>query len=116
ADGGEGGSGAAGGNGGNGGSAEGGGVYSTDSLTLIGLNTVYRNAVEATVGAAAGKGGEAGEGGSAGVGGKDPGEEGKPGPASGTSGGAGTNGIALNKDLFGAASGGEFVEEERKLE
>ncbi len=125
ADGGDGGSGAAGGRGGNGGNAEGGAVYSTGTVTLIGLNTVYQNAVEATLGAAgsceeaspcAGKGGEAGEGGSAGVGGKDPGEAGHPGPASGANGGAGTNGIGLNKDLFGAASGGEFVEEQRKLE
>ncbi len=124
-DGGEGGSGAAGGKGGNGGNAEGGAVYSTNTITLIGLNTVYQNAVEATLGAAgsceeaspcAGKGGEAGEGGSAGVGGKDPGEVGQPGSASGTNGGAGSNGLALNKDLFGAESGGEFVEEERKLE
>jgi hypothetical protein len=125
ADGGDGGSGAAGGAGGNGGSAEGGAVYSTDTITLVGLNTVYQNAVEATLGAAgsceeaspcAGKGGEAGEGGSAGVGGTDPGEAGHPGPASGANGGAGTNGIALNKDLFGAVTGGEFVEEQRKLE
>lgn len=125
ASGGDGGSGAAGGTGGNGGNAEGGAVYSTDTITLVGLNTVYQNAVEATLGAAgscqeaspcAGKGGEAGEGGSAGVGGTDPGEAGHPGPASGANGGAGTNGIALNKDLFGAASGAEFVEEERKLE
>jgi hypothetical protein len=125
ASGGDGGSGAAGGAGGNGGSAEGGAVYSTDTITLIGLNTVYQNAVEATLGAAgscqeaspcAGKGGEAGEGGNAGDGGTDPGEEGHLGSASGANGGAGANGIALNKDLFGAASGGEFVEEERKLE
>ncbi len=125
ADGGDGGSGAAGGRGGNGGNAEGGAVYSTGTVTLIGLNTVYQNAVEATLGAAgsceeaspcAGKGGEAGEGGSAGVGGKNPGEAGHPGPASGANGGAGTNGIGLNKDLFGASSGGEFVEEQRRLE
>ena len=125
ADGGDGGSGAAGGKGGNGGNGEGGAVYSTDTITLIGLNTVYRNAVEATMGAAgsceeaspcAGKGGEAGEGGGAGVGGKDLGEAGQPGSASGTNGAPGTNGVAFSKDLFGAASGGEFIEEERKLE
>jgi hypothetical protein len=124
-DGGEGGSGAAGGKGGNGGNGEGGAVYSTNTITLIGLNTVYQNAVEASPGAAgsceeaspcAGKGGEAGDGGSAGGGGEAPGDTGHSGSASGANGAAGTNGVAFNKNLFGTASGGEFIEEERKLE
>lgn len=125
ADGGAGGTGAAGGNAGNGGSGEGGAIYSTDTVTLIGANTVYRNGVVAGLGGTssyqgylvpdAGPGGTGGEGGTAGSGGKAEGEAGQTG-ASGANGAAGANGVALNKDLFGAASGGEFTEEQRKLE
>lgn len=122
-DGGHGGTGAAGGKGGNGGNGEGGAIYSTGTVTLAGTNTVYGNAVTAGFGATssyesyalpfAGKGGAAGKGGSAGVDGEAPGEEGAEGSGSGANGAAGANGIALNKDLFGAASGGQFTELQR---
>jgi hypothetical protein len=125
ADGGSGGTGAAGGKAGNGGSGEGGAIYSTATVTLIGTNTVYRNGVLAGLGGTrseesylvpdAGPGGAGGEGGTAGVGGHSPGEAGQTG-SSGANGGAGANGLALNKDLFGPASGGEFVEQKREEE
>jgi hypothetical protein len=126
ADGGSGGTGAAGGKAGNGGNGEGGAIYSTGTVTLIGANTVYRNGVDAGLGGTsssesymvpyAGPGGTGGEGGSAGGGGQSPGEAGQTG-SSGANGAAGANGLALNKDLFGATpSGGEFTEEQRKLE
>jgi hypothetical protein len=125
ADGGSGGTGAAGGKAGNGGSGEGGAIYSTATVTLIGTNTVYRNGVIAGLGGTssyegylvpdAGPGGSGGEGGAAGVGGHSPGDQGQTG-ASGANGAAGANGLALNKDLFGAPSGGEFTEEQRKFE
>ncbi|HXB65797.1 MAG TPA: hypothetical protein VNV42_13085 [Solirubrobacteraceae bacterium] len=125
ADGGRGGTGAAGGKAGNGGSGEGGAIYSTATVTLIGTNTVYRNGVTAGLGGTgscegylvpcAGPAGAGGEGGGAGVGGKAEGEAGQTG-SSGANGGAGANGVALNKDLFGAASGGEFVEQKREEE
>jgi len=119
-DGGNGGTGAAGGKAGNGGNGEGGAIYSTDTVTLIGTNTVYHNSVTAGLGGtsaeesylvpAAGAGGGGGEGGTAGGGGEAGGEEGHKG-ASGANGAAGANGLALNKDIFGAAGGGEVVEE-----
>lgn len=126
ANGGEGGSGAPGGKGGNGGDGEGGAIYSTDAIALIGLNTVFQNSVGGAPGAVgsceeafpcAGKGGEPGKGGGAGLGGKEPGDEGHLGPATGANGAAGINGVAFGKDIYGSVpSGGEFVEEQRKLE
>jgi hypothetical protein len=125
ADGGSGGNGSPGGNAGNGGSGEGGAIYSTATVTLIATNTVYHNGVTAGLGGTssyegylvpdAGPGGAGGEGGTAGVGGKAEGEAGQTG-SSGANGAAGANGVALNKDLFGAASGGTFTEEQSKLE
>ena len=125
ADGGSGGTGAPGGKAGNGGSGEGGAIYSTTTVTLIGTNTVYRNGVLAGPGGTgscesymvpcAGPGGAGGEGGGAGLLGEAPGEAGQTG-SSGANGAAGANGVALNKDLFGAASGGEFVEQKREEE
>jgi len=125
ADGGSGGTGAPGGKAGNGGSGEGGAIYSTTTVTLIATNTVYHNGVAAGLGGTssyegylvpdAGPGGAGGEGGGAGAGGKALGEAGQTG-SSGANGGAGANGLALNKDLFGAASGGEFVEQKREEE
>jgi hypothetical protein len=126
ADGGDGGSGAPGGRGGNGGSGEGGAIYSTTQIALIGLNTVFQNSVGAAPGAVgsceeafpcAGKGGEPGKGGSAGLGGTEPGDEGHQGPASGANGAAGINGVAFGNDLYGSTpSSGEFIEEQRTLE